>query len=173
MLIVLPQLLFSQNKPFVPNDFEVPNTFENQHFKIRMLTVHDVMKDYDAVMTSIDHLQEMFLPIWNWPTKDLSLEQDLIDLGWHQKEFQRRSSFAYTVVSLDESQVLGCLYIDPCDKGSFDAEIYMWVRESELANNLDSILFNTVKEWVKGNWPFINPAYPIREISLGNWNTVD
>ena len=173
MLIVLPQLLFSQNIPFVPNDFEVPNTFENQHFRIRMLTVNDVVKDYDAVMTSIDHLQEMFLPIWNWPTKDLSLEQDLIDLGWHQKEFQRRSSFAYTVVSLDESQVLGCLYIDPCDKSSFDAEIYMWVRESELANNLDSILFSTVKEWVKGNWPFINPAYPIREISLENWNTVD
>lgn len=173
MLIVLPQLLFSQNKPFVPNDFEVPKTFENQHFRIRMLTVNDVVKDYDAVMTSIDHLQEMFLPIWNWPTEELTIEQDLIDLGWHQKEFQRRSSYAYTVVSLDESQVLGCLYIDPCDKSSFDAEIYMWVRESELANNLDSILFSTVKEWIKDNWPFENPAYPIREISLEDWDSMD
>jgi hypothetical protein len=173
LLTVLPQVLFSQDKPFVPNDFKVPEALENQNFRIRMLTVHDVVKDYDAVMSSIDHLQEMFLPVWNWPTEELTLEQDLIDLGWHQKEFQRRSSFAYTVVNLDESQVLGCLYIDPCVKSSFDAEIYMWVRASELAHNLDSILFSTVKEWVKGEWPFKNPAYPLREISLEEWNAMD
>ena len=173
LLIALPQFLFSQNKPVVPNDVEVPISLENQHFRIRMRTVNDVAKDYDAVMTSIDHLQEMYLPIWNWPTEELTLEQDLIDLGWHQKEFQRRRSFTYTVVSLDESQVLGCLYIDPCNKSIFDAEIYMWVRESEVANNLDSILFSTVKAWVKGNWPFMNPAYPIRETSLENWNSMD
>ena len=83
-----------------------------------MLTVNDVVKDYDAVMTSIDHLQKMF-PIWNWPSKDLTLEQDLIDLGWHQKEFQIRSSFTYTVVTLDENQVIGCLYIFPTKKGDF------------------------------------------------------
>ena len=62
----------------------------------------------------------MFLPVWNWPTEDLTFEQDLIDLGWHQKEFQMRSSFAYTVVNLDESQVLGCLYIEPSKKADFD-----------------------------------------------------
>ena len=170
---LLPQILFSQNKPFVPDDFNVPKTFKNQYFRIRMLTVHDVVKDYDAVMTSIDHLQKMYLPAWNWPTEKLTLEQELIDLGWHQKEFQRRSSFAYTVVALDESQVLGCLYIDPCAKSRFDAEIYMWVRESELANNLDTVLFSTVKKWVIDDWPFKNPAYPLREISLEEWNAMD
>jgi hypothetical protein len=46
----------------------------------------------------------------------LTLEQNLIDLGWHQKEFQRRRSFAYTVVHPSESQVLGCVYINPTRK---------------------------------------------------------
>ena len=77
--------------------------------------------------------------------------------------------FEYTVVSLDESQVLGCLYIEPSKKADFDAEIYMWVRQSEVANGLDSVLFNTVKKWIDNEWTFKNPAYPIREISLEKW----
>jgi len=115
----------AQDKPFVPIDFEVPDTLENEYFRIRMLSVNDVVKDYDAVMTSLTHLQKMFLPIWDWPTSDMSFEQDSIDLEWHQKEFQMRSSFAYTVVKHDESQVLGCLYINPSTKANFDAEIYL------------------------------------------------
>ena len=159
---------FAQNNPFVPSDFEIPVSLENPYFRIRMLTVNDVVKDYDAVMTSIDHLQKMF-PLWNWPTKDLTLEQDLIDLGWHQKEFQRRSSFTYTVVTLDESQVLGCLYIYPTDKREYDAMITMWVRASVLEKGLDTILFNTVKKWIAEEWPFKNVAYPGREIGWEDW----
>lgn len=70
-----------------------------------MLTVNDVVKDYNAVMTSIEHLQKTkpFGPDHKWPTKDLTFEQDLIDLGWHQKEFQRKTSFACTVMSLEGS----------------------------------------------------------------------
>jgi hypothetical protein len=114
-----------------------------------MLTVNDLVKDYDAVMTSIEHLQKTkpFGPEHNWPSKDLTLEQDLIDLGWHQKEFQRRSSFAYTVMSLDESQCLGCVFIDPSPNKIYDAEIIIWVRQSEIENGLDDHLFKFVKKW--------------------------
>ncbi|MGI9284214.1 MAG: hypothetical protein ACR2P1_02400 [Pseudomonadales bacterium] len=97
--------------PFDPKGFEVPATLKTKHFRLRMLTVNDVIKDYDAVMSSAEHIQGVW-PDSSWPT-DLTLEQNLIDLGWHQKVFQRRRSFAYTVVNLDESQVLGCVYIDP------------------------------------------------------------
>lgn len=168
---LLPHILLSQDKSFVPVDFYVPDSFENQYFRIRMLTVNDVVKDYDAVMSSIDHLKNQF-PHWGWPTKDLSLEQDLIDLGWHQKEFQRRSSFTYTVVTLDESQVIGCLYIFPAQRGDFDAEINMWVRTSVLDLGYDSILYNTVRQWIKTDWPFDKVAYPLREISLDEWKSL-
>jgi hypothetical protein len=166
---MLPGTASSQNPTFVPSDFTVPDTLVNEYFRIRMLSVNDVVKDYDAVMTSLPHLQQMFLPIWNWPREYLSFEQDLIDLGWHQKEFQMRSSFAYTVVSLDESRVLGCLYIEPSKKTGFDAEIYLWVRQSELVNGLDAVLYTTVKKWITEKWPFKNPAFPIREIPLEQW----
>ena len=155
----------------VPADFIVPDTLENQHFRIRMLSVNDVVKDYDAVMSSREHLKEMY-PTSSWPSKDLTLEQDLIDLGWHQKEFQMRSSFAYTVVRLDENQVLGSVYINPSTKADYDAGITMWVRASEVDNGLDPILFNTVKIWISKEWPFKKVAYPGREINWSDWNSM-
>lgn len=154
-------------KPFIPSDFKVPEKLETDKFRLRMLRVTDVVKDYDAVMTSVDHLQGIFGPRSKWPSKDLTFEQDLIDLGWHQKEFQTRSSFAYTVMNLDESQCLGCMYIFHPTKEKFDTEVYLWVRES--ARDLDAFLYETVRKWISEKWPFKKVAYPGREISWGEW----
>lgn len=166
-VMVLPTLAFTQS--LVPPEFEVPTVLENEYFRIRTLTVNDVVKDYDAVMSSLDHLQGVFGPDSTWPSAELTFEQDLIDLGWHQKEFQIRSSFTYTVVSLDEDRVLGCIYIYPTDKGDFDANITMWVRADIVEEGYDVILFDTVREWVAETWPFENPAYPGRTIAWDEW----
>ena len=48
----------------------------------------------------------------------------------------------------------------------------MWVRESEIANGLDSILFSTVKKWVSEDWPFKKVAYPGREIKWEDWKSM-
>lgn len=176
LTVVLPMQSNStlgQDSPWVPDKFDVPTVFENEHFRLRTLTVNDVVKDYDAVMSSVDHLQGVFGPNSDWPRADLSLEQDLIDLGWHQKEFQNRSSFAYTVVSLDEERVLGCLYIYPTDRGDFDASIIMWVRADILDDGYDELLFNTVTDWIDADWPFKNAAYPGRRISWEDWALLD
>ena len=154
---------------FIPEDFRIPEKLETRHFRLRMLTVNDVVKDYDAVMTSIDHLKGVFGPESSWPSPDLSFEQDLIDLGWHQKEFQKRSSFAYTVVTPDESKIIGCLYIYPSEKEKYDARIIMWVRQSAACSGLDEILYQSVRNWISSQWPFKNPGYPGREISWEEW----
>ena len=65
-----------------------------------------------------------------------------------------RSSFAYTVVSPDESEVIGCLYINPTKKGDYDARISMWIRTSMLDKGMDAILYNSVKDWIEKDWPF-------------------
>ena len=133
----------------VDEDFDVPKGLVNEKFSLRMLTIHDLVKDYDAVMSSAEHLQNTFSAITGseWPD-GLTLEEDLIDLGWHQREFTLRYSFAYTVMSPDESLCLGCVYINPCLKTGYDAEVLMWVRTSELVNNLDVDLYSCVKKWI-------------------------
>jgi hypothetical protein len=153
---------------FVPADFKVPERYEHQRFILRPLRISDVVKDYDAVMTSVEHLQGVFGPESAWPSPDLSFEQDLIDLGWHHKEFQVRRSFAYTVLKPDESQCLGCVYLYPCAAKHFDAEGYSWVRKSHV--ELDQVLYEAFKSWVKRDWPFKRPAFPGRDPSWEEWN---
>ena len=46
------------NKELVHVDFEVPEVLETDEFRLRMLTVKDLEKDYDAVMSSVGHLKE-------------------------------------------------------------------------------------------------------------------
>lgn len=156
--------------PFVPKDFKVPETLETAEFRLRMLTVHDVVKDFDAVTTSVEHLKNIW-PGGTWP-EGLTLEQNLIDLGWHQKEFQTRRSFAYTVVSLSETTVKGCVYIEPTRKSGYDAEIYLWARQSELSNGLESRLYDAVRKWVAREWPFENAAFPGRSIDWESWSRI-
>ena len=118
--------------PFVPEAFAVPQRLVHAAFILRPLLITDVVKDYDAVMSSVEHLQGVFGPGSDWPV-GLSFEQDLIDLGWHHKEFQRRRSFAYTMMRPDEQLCLGCVYLYPSADPDIDAEIYCWVRASHAA----------------------------------------
>lgn len=155
---------------FVPSEFKIPDNLETEEFRIRMLTVNDVVKDYDAVMTSVEHLRTIW-PGGTWP-EGLTLEQDLVDLGWHQKEFQRRRSFAYTVVTPSESQVTGCVYIDPTRKRGYDAEVYLWARQSEFAGGLETRIHSTVKEWLAKEWPFKKVAFPGRDITWDDWRAI-
>lgn len=61
------------NHPLIPDNFQIPSLLETKEFRLRMLTVNDVVKDYEAVMTSIPHLQGIFGKRSKWPPVDLSL----------------------------------------------------------------------------------------------------
>ena len=152
---------------FVPKDYEVPSGFETADFRVRMLGISDVFKEYAGVMTSVERLRRVFSPSGRWPD-GLTFEQDLVDLGWHHKEFQMRRSFAYTVMSLDEAMCLGCLYIEPTALRGYDAEVHCWVRTSH-AEALDAGLYQELRDWVASRWPFQAVAYPGRALS---WDQV-
>ncbi|MFW9970179.1 MAG: GNAT family N-acetyltransferase [Candidatus Odinarchaeota archaeon] len=148
---------------FVPDDFEIPALFETAHFRLRMLSVDDVEKDYEAVIESRELLHKKF--DGPWPREGFTIDENLIDLERHQQEFLNRKAFAYTVVTLNESKVLGCVYINPSppELTNTDAMVLMWVRQTEYDKGLDEILFHVVKEWISKNWPFKKVVYPGRE----------
>jgi hypothetical protein len=139
----------------VSEDFDVPAGLEHERFRLRKLTVDDVVKDFDAICSRVDHLgasRPPFVP---------TIELNLVDLGWHQKEFQLRRSFAYTVVAPDESEVLGCVYLNPSE--THDAQIKLWVRQSAWDDGLDPVLEATVREWVATRWPFERVTFAERD----------
>lgn len=157
----------------VPDGFEVPEVLEHPRFRLRMLTVNDLVKDYDAVMSSVAHLRATYSPEsgGSWPD-GLTIEDDLVDLGWHQHEFKHRSSFAYTAMAPDESRCLGCVYIKPTRKRGHDCKVMMWVRADALASGLDEELYRTVRAWIAEVWPFASPAFPGRAISFEAWRAL-
>lgn len=156
---------------FVPEDFQIPDGLATDRLSLRPLTIHDLEADYEAVMSSIDHLNrsQPFGPDHEWPTAELSRDQDLIDLGWHQKEFQNRTSFTYTVMDPNDRICLGCVYVYPSNRTPHDAMIMLWVRGSEATTGLDEHLFEAVRHWISEIWSFKNPCYPGRTLSWDAW----
>ncbi len=158
----------------VPDDFVVPEKLETDKLRLRMLTTDDVMKDYEAVMTSIEHLQGLCDPAASsiWPKKTMTIEEDLRDLERHQSEFLTRKAFAYTVMSLDESVCLGCVYIDPSRVKEYDAEVYLWARQSEFEKGFEDYLYQVVREWIKSSWPFQRVVFPGIGTSWEEWGQI-
>ena len=135
----------------MPDGFEVPETLEHERFRLRKLTVHDVVKDFEAINARVtpDGRPE--------PWSETSLEENLVDLGWHQKEFELRRSFAYTVVTPDEGKILGCVYLYPSDDA--DVEVRLWVRREAWDAGLDPVLEASVRRWIDERWPFASASW--------------
>jgi hypothetical protein len=157
--------------PFLPSDHPIPPGLEHPRFRVRPITVNDVVRDYDAVMTSAEHLRSHF-PLWGWPPEDMTLESDLVDLGWHQREALLRRSFNYAVMSRDEQRLLGCVYIDPPEKAGADADVAFWVRADALGSGMEEELEAAVRAWLERDWPFRDVRWPGRDISWEAWDAL-
>lgn len=157
---------------FLPEDFDVPTLVAGLRFRIRPITVHDVVRDYDAVMSSREQLWAQYGEVWGWPRADLTLEDDLIDLAWHQKEAQLCRSFNYAVLTPDETRLLGCVYIDPPVKVGADADVSFWIRTDEPNRDLEMELEEFVREWLDSAWPFKTVRYPGRDLSWAEWQAL-
>jgi hypothetical protein len=157
--------------PFLSRQHPIPPGLEHERFRLRPITINDVVKDYDAVMTSAETLRKRF-PLWGWPAEDMSLEEDMIDLAWHQKEAQLRRSFNYAVMSPDESRLLGCVYVDPPEKAGADADVAFWVRDDEATTGLEAELERAVRAWVAADWPFETIRWPGLELSWEEWDAL-
>jgi hypothetical protein len=159
------------SRPIVPKDFVVPQRLEGEGFHLRMLTIDDLIKDFDAVIASRATLPEIMAPNDRWP-EGLTLAENLIDLGWHQREFTLRHSFAYTVMTPDESQCLGCCYLDPSDRQGYDVMASYWARGNRPSEGLDAKLGQTFRDGLRRDWPFRRVAFPGRDIPWDEWMTL-
>ena len=147
---------------FVPADFDVPTTLVNDNFRLEVLDPSLTELDYEAVMSSRANLRHVFDEHDTWPNDDMTLEENHNDLIVHWQEFKKREAFAYTVLTADKSRCIGCVYIEPCNKNGFDAEVYFWIRDDTL--HLEADFYGTLKNWLNDTWPFTSIAWPGREV---------
>jgi hypothetical protein len=84
-------------------------------------------------------------------------EQDREDLLHHEVEISRHESFNYAVLNADESELLGCLYIDPPSPGreaSTDAVVSWWVVDRAVDTQLERALEGLLPGWLRDVWGF-------------------
>jgi hypothetical protein len=147
---------------FVPADFEVPEGLETEWCRLRMLSVDDVELDYEAVMSSGEQLRELSGGMW--PEQDMTIEEDLSDLEMHQSEHESREAFTYTIISLDEDSILGCIYIMPPRPGEdIDAAVRFWLRQNLDEKGMGPVFYDIIRKWIAEEWPFENVLYTGRD----------
>lgn len=158
-------------RPLLTPPASAPEQVEAEGFRLRVLRLSDAEKDFDAVTESAARLRGFMDPDSDWPD-GLTLHENRVDLGWHEREFTLGHSFAWTVVSPDEARVLGCAYLYPSDKAGFDAMAFWWARESELAAGLDARLGAAFRAMLAG-LGLTRIAFPGREIGWEEWGRLE
>jgi hypothetical protein len=145
-------------------NFEIPTEIIEDNFIVRKMCASDIDIDYIAVTSSSDIIKQQMGG--EWPAENLSKEDDLIDLCWHQREFEYESSFAYIVTNLEGNESLGCLYVFPREHifnsdnqdipKDCDVVLDLWVTQSAFDKGFYPILYNFLENWI-ANWPYEKP----------------
>ena len=124
---------------------------------LRPLRESDVALDYPAVMGSRERLWQKYREAWGWPPADMTYDEDRRDLARHEGEIARGDAFVYAIFDEGESELVGCVYIDPPDSGSppgTDAVVSWWVVDRMVGTDLDRELATFVPGWMSDTWGF-------------------
>ena len=154
---------------FIADELQPPFDVVEENFIIRKLTVDEVEKDYNAVMSSKESLRQVFAVNDPWPADDMTIEDNYNDLKMHQDEFDNREGFAYTVVNKEDTKCIGCIYIWPWTYGIYDAMVFYWVTDEVKETGFDKELGIYLDKWLKTFWSFDKPLYPGRNMDLTAW----
>jgi hypothetical protein len=144
--------------PWLTATFAAPERAElpTGHHR-RQIRAADVDIDYPAVMGSRERLWEMYGEMWEWPPATMTVEEDRLDLARHEMEMAANESFNYAVLNADETDLLGCVYIDPPVTGSppdADASVSWWVIDDMVGSELEAAVTAFVPEWLAQTWGF-------------------
>ncbi|MFY7834801.1 MAG: twin-arginine translocation pathway signal protein [Novosphingobium sp.] len=162
----------AQVSSLVPAEFAVPTHVEGVGFRLVPLGPALVKIDFDAYMSSIEHLQKTFTRSTAWPHAALSAADAMQDMESEQARFQARKSFAYAVLTPDGTRERGSVYVSPGPVAGYDAMVRLWVTKAEYDAGFDAELYAWVRAWVAKEWPFAKVTYPGRAIAWDEWDAM-
>jgi hypothetical protein len=143
---------------WLPEGFVAPLRVElTSGHHLRQIRADDVDIDYPAVMGSRERLWALYGDLWGWPPATMTYEEDRADLARHEAEMAVNESFNYAVFDTAETELLGCIYIDPPGDESppgSDAFVAWWVVDTAVGSALDAALAQFAPEWLAQAWGF-------------------
>ncbi|KPF90437.1 twin-arginine translocation pathway signal protein [Novosphingobium sp. AAP83] len=165
-----PATAVAPKSPWIAADFTVPVLVQTPGFKVVPLSPALVKVDFDAYMSSIEHLQKTFTRSTAWPHAGITDADAMLDMETEQARFSKRESFAYSVLTPDGSRERGCIYVYPSPVKGYDAMVRIWVTKAEYDAGFDRELYAWATNWLKTDWPFAKVAYPGRAIAWAEWD---
>jgi hypothetical protein len=149
-------------RPLLPHGLRPPETWGGPGWLARPLCLTDAESDFEAVTASTDRLRGAMEPDSPWP-HGLTLQENRVDLGWHEREFTLGHSYAWTVV--EGERIVGCCYLYPADRAGSDAMAFWWVRSGHEALDMPlGLAFRAVID----SFP-ISCAFPGRNERWVDW----
>jgi hypothetical protein len=148
---------------WLPRGFAHPERVElptGHH--LRPIRESDVVIDYPAVMGSRERLWAKYGKAWGWPPATMTYEADKEDLARHEAEIAAQETFNYAVLNDGETELLGCVYIDPADEKSppgSDAVASWWLVDQAQGSPLEQALDDFVPRWLAETWGFESVHY--------------
>ena len=157
---------------FVAPNFAVPTLVETPHFKLVPLGPALVRADFEAYMSSVEHLQKTFTRSTAWPHAGISDAEAMKDMDGEQARFRLRIAFSYAVLTPDGKRERGCVYVSSSPVPGYDAQVRIWVTKAEYDAGFDAELYAWATKWVMTEWPFERVAYPGRAIGWRTWDAL-
>lgn len=152
--------------------FAVPTSAEGAGFVLKPLGPDLVKIDFEAYMSSVEHLQQTFTRSTDWPHAGISDADALLDMQTEAGRFARRESFAYSVLTPDGKRERGCIYVSPSPVAGYDAVVRIWVTKAEYDAGFDKALEAWAHGWIAAKWPFRKVAWPGRDIPWATWDAL-
>ncbi|MEE8600777.1 GNAT family N-acetyltransferase [Euzebya tangerina] len=155
----------ANGRPWLPADFVHPvhvplpaaDGSGPTGLHLRPIRAADTEIDHPAVMGSQARLWSIYGEAWGWPPPTMTVEADREDLARHEAEIAAHESFNYALLDEGETELLGCLYIDPPVRPGTDAEISWWVVDRCVGTEVEAALDAFVPVWVANAWPLAAP----------------
>jgi len=141
---------------WLPDDFVHPSRLDlptGHH--LRPIRADDVDLDLPAVMGSRERLWSIYGEAWGWPPSTMTHEQDRDDLARHEQEIEAHESFNYALFDASETELLGCVYIDPPEREApgVGAVVSWWVVDDAVGSAIEQALDEAVPAWLAADWP--------------------
>jgi hypothetical protein len=140
---------------WLPDGFVTPQRLDlatGHH--LRPIREADTDIDYPAVMGSRERLWARYGEAWGWPPTTMTYEQDRDDLARHEREIEAQETFNFAVLDDAETELLGCVYVDPPDDAhpGADAVVSWWVVDSHAGGPLEHALDEALPGWFCDTW---------------------
>jgi RimJ/RimL family protein N-acetyltransferase len=106
-----------------------------------------------AVLESQERLWSIYGLAWQWPPRTLTVEQDPEQLARREADTEQHRSFTYALFDLGETELLGCVYIDPTPAGKSTAAVSWWVVDWLVDSPIERALDEIIPAWIAAHWP--------------------